>query len=253
MSRLSLCGLFLGSALLLSACADNSPAPVPAPGGPGAAGTPTPPGGQAGVPSGRPAGMGPGMMGPGGGMGMGGPPGAAAAPKFEDSPIALTDGKADLNGGNTSVGFVGYKANGKHDGGFRTLTGSVELTPDGASIAKIEVNIDMESIWSDNGGLTNHLKNADFFDTKQHASASFATTAIAAADGGDATHTLTGDLTLHGVTKSVSVPAKVTLADGKLSVKCSFQINRQDFGMNFDASRVNNEVDITVAIGVAAQ
>lgn len=199
-----------------------------------------------------PPGMGDGGMMP---PGMGPPgTGVAAAPQMKDQPITVTPGSpVTLSGDNTSISFVGKKADGQHTGGFKTLTGTVELSDDSKTPTKIEVEIDTESLWSDNPMLTNHLKNADFFDTKTHGKASFVTTEITPADGAGQTHSLTGELSLHGVTNTVTVPATV-VADGSLfSLKSKFVINRQDFGMTYSPEKVNNEVEIVVTIGVAPQ
>jgi len=180
--------------------------------------------------------------------------GVAAAPQYKDQPVAISDGgPVVLSGENTSISFVGTKKDGQHVGGFKTLTGTVDLSDDGKTPTRIEVEIDTDSLWSDNPQLTNHLKNADFFETQAHPKASFITTEISAAEGADQTHTLEGELTLHGVTNTVSVPATV-VCDGKsISVKSKFKINRQEFGMTFDPSRVDNDVEITVNIGVTTE
>ena len=65
-------------------------------------------------------------------------------------------------------------------------------------------------MYSDDEKLTKHLKTADFFDVNTYPKASFASKSIAASKKAGMTHDITGDLTLHGVTKSVTVPVKVT-------------------------------------------
>lgn len=97
---------------------------------------------------------------------------------------------------------------------------------DGKIVSPSKIEIDMESTWSDNGKLTGHLKNADFFDVPTFPTSSFALTSIEeSADG----HNITGDLTLHGVTKSISFAAKVGVSDSQVTLSAEFFIKRYDF------------------------
>jgi polyisoprenoid-binding protein YceI len=70
--------------------------------------------------------------------------------------------------------------------------------------------------------------SADLLDSQKFPTASFASTKIekAAAD-----YTVTGNLTLHGVTKSISFPASITAGSTDASVRAEFGINRKDFGI----------------------
>ncbi|HKI36585.1 MAG TPA: YceI family protein [Gemmataceae bacterium] len=66
----------------------------------------------------------------------------------------------------------------------------------------------------------------------------------------DSTHVITGDLTLHGTTKSISFPAKVTGTEDALTLNGTFTIDRTDFGINFNPAQVNKEVMIKVSVKV---
>ena len=130
---------------------------------------------------------------------------------------------------DSTIGFVGSKVTGSHEGGFESFSGTVSVTggtPEGSSV---EVTIDTTSLWSDSEKLTGHLKSADFFDVENHPTASFQSTEIAAND--DGTHTLTGNLDLRGVAKQISFPANIEVADGGFSATAEFSINRMDFNI----------------------
>jgi polyisoprenoid-binding protein YceI len=161
--------------------------------------------------------------------------------------IAASAGAADvkyaLSGENTQITFVGTKPGGKHDGGFKKLTGTATVT-DG-KIATIEVEIDTDSLWSDNGKLTNHLKNPDFFGVKDHPKATFKSTKIEKNDKG---YTITGDLMMIGQTKPVSFPATVTENGGKLSLNAAFAIDRTNWGMNYGKGKVDDKVSLKVSV-----
>ena len=143
-----------------------------------------------------------------------------AAPAGETLVLAFT--------ANTKVGFTGSKVTGSHDGGFNSVSGSVTLHGDELTHAVIEVNIDMNSIWSDTGRLTGHLKSADFFDVENHPDAKFKSTAIKKTDGG---YDISGDFKLHGVTKNITFPASISITDGVFTAEAEFSINRMDFGI----------------------
>jgi polyisoprenoid-binding protein YceI len=127
--------------------------------------------------------------------------------------------------------FVGAKVTNKHDGGFKTFRGTIRV-PDGKiESSSVEVEIETDSIFTDTEKLTGHLKSADFFDTQKFPKARFTSTGIKPGGAANATHTVTGNLELHGVTKSISFPAKIQLSDGSATVETEFGINRKDFGI----------------------
>lgn len=127
----------------------------------------------------------------------------------------------------SSVGFVGSKVTGSHEGGFESFTGEVEIAGDNPSTATVRVEIDTTSLWSDDERLTGHLKSEDFFDVATYPTASFTSTSITAND--DGTHTITGNLDLHGVNKQISFPATVNMTDSGFTANAEFSIKRFDF------------------------
>jgi hypothetical protein len=90
--------------------------------------------------------------------------------------------------------------------------------------------IDTSSLFADDARLTGHLKSADFFAVSQYPTATFVSTAIEE----KGTNTMvTGDLTLHGVTKSISFPAKIKMSNDAVNVTARFAINRSDFEIKY--------------------
>jgi polyisoprenoid-binding protein YceI len=148
-----------------------------------------------------------------------------------------------LTGENTKIEFTGTKPGGKHEGGFKTVTGTATVT-DGA-LAKIEVEIDCGSMYSDNDKLTAHLKSPDFFAVKDHPKSTFTTTKIEKTDKG---FSITGDLKLLGKTKSITFPAIVAEKDGVLSLNASFSIDRSQWGMTYGKGKVDDKVSLKVAV-----
>ena len=86
-------------------------------------------------------------------------------------------------------------------GEFDKVSGSVEYDPANLAASKVEVTIDVASISTRETDRDNHLKSPDFLDVAQFPTITFKSTSVAAAGGGE--YKVTGDLTIHGVTKSV--------------------------------------------------
>lgn len=143
------------------------------------------------------------------------------------TPVASTaEGTVLAFAEGTEVKFKGSKVTGAHDGGFRKVSGNVTVPGEDLSQAVIDVTIDMTSTYSDDEKLTGHLMSPDFFDVEKFATSTFKSTSIVAKESG---YEVTGDLTLHGVTKSISFPAEISLNGGELTTKAEFAINRKDF------------------------
>ncbi|MGI9056723.1 MAG: YceI family protein [Pyrinomonadaceae bacterium] len=133
---------------------------------------------------------------------------------------------------NSKIEFTGSKVTGKHDGGFKTFKGTIDLVNNKPEESRVAVDIETNSIFSDDDKLTGHLKSADFFEVEKYPKASFVSTKIApdAAKGAD-NYTVTGDFELHGQKKSITFPAKIAVSDAEVTVDTEFSINRKDYGI----------------------
>lgn len=147
-----------------------------------------------------------------------------------EAPKAADGAKLVVSPENSKVGFVGSKVTGSHEGGFNQFSGGVTLG-DTLEASSVALSIQMDSTFSDSEKLTGHLKSPDFFDVAKFPTAGFKSTGITAKAEGDRTHVVAGDLTLHGVTKSISFPAKLVKTDAGVQADAEFSINRKDFGI----------------------
>ncbi len=138
-----------------------------------------------------------------------------------------------FSGTGSKVGFVGSKVTGSHEGSFGTFTGTISLADKDPEKSQVTVEIDTTSVTTDKEQLTGHLKGPDFFDTAKYPKAKFVSTSVKKGGDKGASHTVTGNLDLHGVTKQISFPATVTIGDGKVDVDAEFAINRKDFGIEY--------------------
>jgi polyisoprenoid-binding protein YceI len=141
------------------------------------------------------------------------------------APEAATGEIYEIAEGST-VGFIGSKITGSHDGGFHGFEGRITLLDGDPSKSSIELLIDTTSLWADNDNLAEHLKSLDFFDVEAHPTATFTSTGIKPA--GDMFE-VTGNLDLHGVVKSISFPAQITTEESSVTAKAEFSIKRFDF------------------------
>lgn len=172
------------------------------------------------------------------------------APRAETEKVESRTSAFELED-DSRVDFTGAKVTGKHDGGFKDVSGTIELEGDDIESARVSIRIGMESLWTDTDKLTGHLKSPDFFDVDKFPEATFISTKIEKNNEEGATHTLTGNLDLHGVEKSISFPAKIKVGDDGVSATGEFSIDRKEFGINFPGmpdDLIRDEVLIKLSI-----
>lgn len=134
------------------------------------------------------------------------------------------------NDGST-LAFVGAKITRKHEGGFASFRGTIDLVGGDPTKSVVKTEIDVGSLTVDEPKLAGHLKTPDFFDVAKFPKATFTSTSIQAGGANGATHGITGNLDLHGVTKSVSFPAAIRVTADGVETDAEFSINRKDFGI----------------------
>lgn len=136
-------------------------------------------------------------------------------------------------------------------GSFGTVSAKFTATKDDFSDAAIELTADVNSINTGNEQRNTHLKSPDFFNAAQFGTLTFKSTSFKKVS--DKTYQLTGDLTLHGVTKSVTLTATLngtaTNPMNKKTVagfKVTGTIKRTDFGIgaNFPANMLSDDVSL---------
>jgi polyisoprenoid-binding protein YceI len=147
-------------------------------------------------------------------------------------------------------------------GRFTDFEGQIEADEQNPGRSSVKVAIQAASIDTDQPERDAHLRSVDFFSADQFPTLSFASASIAPA-GGDS-YTVTGDLTIRGVTRRISVPVtflgKATDPWGKQRVgfEAEFTINRKDFGLTWNAALetggflVGDEVKISVSFQAIA-
>jgi len=135
---------------------------------------------------------------------------------------------------DSKIGFTGSKVTGSHQGGFTTFSGHFHL--DGETLAESghQIDIDMNSTWTDDEKLTGHLKSEDFFNVEKFPTATFVATGLRESKADEkGTHQLTGNFRLHGVEKSIEFPVTVSKSEERLDIEANFFINRFDFEIRY--------------------
>ena len=175
---------------------------------------------------------------------------ASSAPSAPSAPIAGE--KYSITPENSKIEFVGAKVTGKHDGSFGKFSGAIDWAGQPEK-SRVSISIDVDSLTTDTPDLTKHLKTPDFFDAAKYPKSTFESTEIKAGGEKGATHTITGNLNLHGVTKSITFPATIAMNSGTVTVDSSFALNRKDFAINY-AGAANNLIrdDVLLKLSVRA-
>jgi len=169
--------------------------------------------------------------------------------------------KAYVISADSKVEFLASKVlpGGETPGSFKKFTGQLNVADGKFSPEGSKIVIDVDSIHTEKPKLTAHLKNEDFFDVPKFPTATFAATGIAPMPEDATKQNLTGDLTMHGVTKSITFPATINVSDAAVTVKAEFHINRYDWGMEYKGNADNMirkevvlKMDVTAKPGAAA-
>jgi polyisoprenoid-binding protein YceI len=144
-------------------------------------------------------------------------------------------------------------------GSFTGLSGVLKLDETDYTHSSVEASIPTSSLKTGDDQRDGHLKSADFLDVEKFPTLTFKSTNIDSTGGAD--YAVTGDLTLHGVTKSVtftvedvSEPSKDPWGNHRIGLSGSTKINRKDFGLTWNSPLetggvlVGEEVTITLEV-----
>jgi polyisoprenoid-binding protein YceI len=180
----------------------------------------------------------------------------ATAPVGSTSAAVTAGTTFAITAQNSKVEFTGSKVTGSHDGSFGSFTGAITLVGGAVEKSRVTVDIDTPSLTASPDNLVKHLKSPDFFGVEQFPKATFASTAIKLGGDKGAGFQVTGNLTLHGVTKSISFPANITVAGDTVNADATFSINRKDFAINYPGKvddLIRDDVLIKLTLHAAKQ
>jgi polyisoprenoid-binding protein YceI len=176
---------------------------------------------------------------------------------------------------SSTMSWTGYKPGGQHFGTIPMTSGELTVEGDAITGGKFVFDIkgltigDMPQTDESYGKLNGHLLSADFFDAENHPEATFEITSVEAYAAGDVisnkeefvtdntpkkdtelapsnpTHWISGNLTMRGTTKNIKFPANVNLANGVVTAKAGFNIDRTAWGLSYgdESTAVNKAKD----------
>jgi polyisoprenoid-binding protein YceI len=137
-------------------------------------------------------------------------------------------------------------------GRFEDVSGDFALDDATPANSKATLVARIDSVDTNAEKRDTHLKSPDFFDAKQFPTLTW--TGKTFTHNADGTWSVTGDLTMHGVTRSVTVPVK-KVGEGndpwgghRAGYLSEFTVKRSDFGMNFMSDKIGDEVRLIVSV-----
>ena len=146
-----------------------------------------------------------------------------------------------IDASHSRFGFVARHAMvTKVRGSFNEFEGTATINGTNPSESSVQVSITVDSIDTRNKQRDDHIRTNDFLDVANHPKITFASTSIEH-DGGD-DFQVTGDLTIRGITKSITIPlefqgsASDPFGTERIGFEGSVVINRKDWGVNWNAA-----------------
>ena len=155
--------------------------------------------------------------------------------------IASATGTYAIDPSHSRIGFVARHAMvTKVRGSFNEFEGTGYFDAENPANSHLELTIQAASIDTRSADRDGHLRGNDFFDMETYPTITFTSTAVDKVD--DDTYRVTGDLTIKGVTKPVSVDFEYAgtavdpFGNTRLGLEGSVVINRKDWGVNWNAA-----------------
>lgn len=122
-------------------------------------------------------------------------------------------------------------------GRFKDFDGVIKYDAQNPAASSVSFTVQAASIDTDNGDRDNHLRSADFFDVEKFPTLTFSSTSVKAVDAD--TLEVTGDLTIKGQTKKVTVPVELlgsvkTPRGEKAGFETAFKLDRKEYGITWN-------------------
>jgi polyisoprenoid-binding protein YceI len=161
------------------------------------------------------------------------------------------------NGASSVLFHVRHMGVANSWGWFREFSGTIVFDEEDAAASRVSIEVVANSIDTNLQKRDDHLKGPDFFSVKQFPKIAFESTAVERAEGEGKRYKVTGNLTLHGVTKEVTAlfdffgQGKHLANNGDIAgAEGFFTIKRSDFGMDYGVANnaIGDEVTLIVSV-----
>ena len=171
---------------------------------------------------------------------------------------ANASGTYSIDKAHSEVGFQVRHFVSKVRGSFGDFTGTIQVDAAKPEASRVEFTVKVSSIDTNEPKRDAHLRSADFFDAEKHPEIRFVGKKIAPA--GEGKYDVTGDLTMRGVTKEVTLPVaftgllKTPFGDERAGFETSLTLNRKEFGISWnkalDQGGFMLSDDVTISINL---
>ncbi|WP_400163627.1 YceI family protein [Brevibacillus sp. TJ4] len=164
-----------------------------------------------------------------------------------------------VDASHSSVDFsIRHMMIAKVKGTFHAFEAQISADPSDLTTAEVTFKVDLSSIDTRNEDRDNHLRSADFFDVEKYPNMTFTSTSFAKTGEGE--YTVTGDLTLHGVTRPETFTVvyegsgKDPWGNEKVGFSAQGTIKRSDYGLTYNAALetggvlIGDEIKVTLEI-----
>lgn len=164
----------------------------------------------------------------------------------------------EIDRSHSEVAFQVRHLLSKVRGRFADFAGTIAFDAANPQSSRVDVTIQARSIDTAEGDRDKHLRSADFFEVETYPTLTFTSTSVTRR--GDDTYDVVGDLTIHGVTRPVTLPASFLGAaqdpwgNTRFAFEAELTLNRKDFGLSWNAALetggflVGDEVKVSLSI-----
>jgi len=130
-------------------------------------------------------------------------------------------------------------------GHFKGLKGKIVFNPQKPASSSFDVTVDINTINTGIGKRDKDLKKDKFFNADKYGTAHFRSTKVS---GNGGKYTVSGELTIKGVTKPVEIPFTATEEKGGYLFKGTFNVNRMNFGVSGDGKSIEDNAVVTLQV-----
>ncbi|HEY0327359.1 MAG TPA: YceI family protein [Allosphingosinicella sp.] len=170
---------------------------------------------------------------------------AQAAPQVRSGTYALDRSHAKIMWSVSHFGFSTYY------GEFTDFDARLTLDSASPERSRLNVTVNTPSVATHNDALDTHLKNGDFFDVSNHASATFTSTSVRRT--GATTAEVTGDFTMLGRTRPLTLAVTFNAAGENMAgvytagFSATGTVKRSDYGMNYGVPALGDEIGLQIS------
>ena len=140
-------------------------------------------------------------------------------------------------------------------GRFNVLRGHLHIDESNPNNSWVDAEVDVKSIDTQNEQRDAHLRTSDFFEADKYPTITFKSTKVEHV--GDQDYKVTGDLTMHGITKSITFNAEYNgqsnIMGQRAGLTAKTKINRKDFGMKFEFGVVTEATQVAIGATVTIE